>query len=756
MSRSRLLRGVAAGALTATCLSCSALAQEALPEIDIGVARPVSGGGSGDGGSGSGGGDAWGARAKMAPDSYVAPDATTGTRTDTPIMETPLNVQVVTQQVLQDQQVYSIDQAVKNVSGVNVTPNSAMNPAQGSGITIRGFETGSYFRNGYRDDYGSSSSGGVQFANVESVEVLKGSSAILYGLVDPGGIVNIITKQPQEKTAYYIDQQIGSFPTFRTTAGATGPVTPDKSVLYRVDFSYENARTFKEFEHGDIFFVAPVVKWNYDQRTQATLEFEYKNAKQSDPFAWVPTYNGVIINTPRSLNYGEYSPNRVERALIGFNWSHQFDDDWTIRHRVQYVRTWFNSFDVFPLFIESNGDQALVDQQAWPIDGKYDTFSTNLDLIGHFYTGELKHTLLLGGEFYRNNIFSEQLGILPYSQINLFNPIHPGVPYLNSSWSPYTATNTNYEEGAYIQDQIALPFGVHLLGGVRYQNITLLSRAGDYKANDWTENTPTKAQRVTPRVGVLWQPREWLSLYGNYAEGFGPNGGQIFPGTPVPPSDATQYEFGAKAEFFDSKLRATAAYFNITKTNVPTADLAHPGFQLITGEVNAKGVEFDVQGEVLPGWNIILAYANTETRITKANDTDSNGISTVGSRFPNVPRNTASGFSSYEFKQGDFKGLKFGGGVTYRDSQRIQDYGDPRNQTDIASYATVDTFGAYSFNLEGRKVTLQLNVNNLLDHKYYSAGGNFFGLPLPNQGWSFTQRVVGEPRAFKGSLRMEF
>jgi len=755
MSRSRLSRVAAAGALTATWLSCSALAQEALPEIDVGTARPVSDGGSGDGGSGSGGGDAWGARAKMDPTSYLAPDAATGTRTDTPIMETPLNVQVVTQQVLQDQQVTTLEEAVKNVSGVTIAANSAHDPSPGGSITIRGFETNSYFRNGFRDDFGGIGAGALQFANVASVEVLKGSSAILYGLVDPGGIVNVITKQPQEKAAYSVQQQIGSFATYRTTIDATGPVTQDKSVLYRVDMSYENAHTFVDLAKSDTFFIAPVVKWNIDPRTQATLEFEYNNTDQSDPYGFMPTYNGQILPIPRSLNYGEYSPDKIERLLFGFNWSHQFDDDWTIRHRVQYTRTSLNSFDFLPLGIQDTGNGIFVDRLVILSNTKADIFASNADLIGHFNTGELRHTLLFGGEIYRYNYYGQQLRTAVDSPIDLFNPVHPGLPLSGMPAYEATGAQTQYDEGIYIQDQIKLPFGLHLMGGVRYQNVTILSRNSDYRVGDWTLNVPTKAQRVTPRVGVLWQPQNWLSLYGNYAEGFGPNSGQIFPGTPVPPSDAVQYEFGAKAEFFDSKLRATAAYFNLTKTNVPTADLAHLGFSLVTGAVNAKGVEFDVQGEVLPGWNITLAYANTETRITVANDTDSNGISTVGSRFPNVPRNTASGFTSYEFKQGDFKGLKFGGGVTYRDSQRILDYADPRNQTDIASYATADIFSAYSFDFEGRKITAQLNVNNLLDHKYYSAGGNYFPI-TPGQGWSFTQRVIGEPRAFKGSLRMEF
>jgi iron complex outermembrane recepter protein len=754
MSRSRLLRGVAAGALTATFLSCSALAQEALPEIDIGVAQPMSGGGSGVEGSGNGGGDAWGARAKMDPTSYVAPDATTGTRTDAPIMETPLNVQVVTQQVLQDQQVTTIQEAIENVSGVTFHSDSSASRHNSGEIIIRGFSTSSVFRNGFRDDNVSFNASEQQFANIERVEVLKGSSAILYGLVEPGGIVNYITKQPQETAAYAVQQQVGSFQNYRTTVDATGPISQDKSVLYRIDASYENSGSFEDLVHTNTVFVAPVLRWNYSQSTQASLEFEYNKTNQGGFFGLAPTYNGQIIKLPRNTNYGEYDPDRSERFLAGFNWSHKFDNDWTVRHRIQYVSQTTSAQNIIPYFIEDTGSSVLVHRLATPAFEQTNTFSTNIDLTGHFHTGELEHTFLAGGEFYRYSVWSETNLLQPDSTVSLFDTVHTG-PLVGTSLVPIgAAVLTNYDYGAYLQDQIKLPFGLHLLGGVRYQNIADLARGGQ-STTDLIQADPTRqrAQRVTPRVGVLWQPQKWLSLYANYAEGFGPNQAQIYPNTQAPPSDARQWEVGAKAEFFDGKLRATFAYYDISKTNVPTSDLLHPGFYLVTGEVNAKGPELDIQGEILPGWNVILTYANTEARITKSNDTYSNNISTVGSRFPNVPRNTASIWSTYEFKQGDLKGLKFGGGVKYQDAQPMQDYTGQGLQFNLAPYATVNLMTAYSFNLNGAKMTAQLNITNLFDHTYYSGGG-IFSYNTP--GWDINSRVYGEPRKFMGSLSAAF
>ncbi len=772
MRKNKLLCGVAAGSVMLGTLPLEVRAQQSLPTIDVGAPRrtaarpgprtdgPVTATQGSDGsdeagdGSGSGSGSYWqqlAEKAKIPEGSYVAPYASTGTRTATPIMNTPLNVQVVTPQVLIDRQITTIEGAVKNVSGVTFTPS--FQNGFGGNIAIRGFETSSYFRNGFRNDFEGLDASSQQFANVESVEILKGSSAILYGLVEPGGILNVITKKPQEKPAYSAQQQIGSFQTYRTSIGATGPITQDKSVLYRVDMSYNNAHSFVDLLRDDSIFIAPVVKWNITPRTQATLEFEYNKSNQSVFLPFTPTYNNQILRIPRSRNYGERSPFGAERFLFGFNWSHEFNNDWKLAHQIQYIRKSSNEFALFPFGITDTGDGVFVSRGGVSYYNKRDAFSTNVNLTGRFHTGELEHTLLLGGDFYRTNSYLGEYDTAFDSLIDAFNPIHPGTPPSMTPVFSIANVITTYNTGIYLQDQIKLPFGLHLMGGVRYQNTVQVSKQGDLHANNYTANDPAAAQRVTPRVGALWRPVDWLSIYGNYAEGFGPNSGLIYPDKPIPPSDARQYEFGAKMEFFDSKLRATAAYFNISKTNVPTADLAHPGFSLITGEVNAKGVEFDLQGEVLPGWNVILAYANTEALVTKSNDTDANGVSTVGSRFFNVPRNTASLWTTYEFLHDDFKGLKFGGGVTYRDAQRIFDGSDARNLSGIAAYATVDLMGAYSFDVARRKVTAQLNVTNLLDHTYYTNGQNFFP---PSQGYAFNLRAYGEPRKFLGSLSMAF
>ncbi|MEQ1531812.1 MAG: TonB-dependent siderophore receptor, partial [Methylococcales bacterium] len=467
---------------------------------------------------------------------YALPKASAGTKTDTPIMETPLNVQVISKQVLKDQQVIDLGQALKNVSGVATSGTADYGSNLDQNIFLRGFASQTFFRNGFRLQQGAASRA---MANVESVEVLKGSAAILYGLVDPGGMVNIVTKQPLATSYYALNQQVGSYDLYRTTIDATGSLTKNKDLLYRMNMSYENSGSFRDFVDKEDVFLAPVFKWNISPRTQATFELEYNHQHAGYDTQFMPLHNGKTLDFPRNRNYGEYSPVTRETIYGGFNWSHQFNDDWSIKHQFSVNQ---QSLDQ-PHFVFPNDvdvvDKRQVTRLLSNANAQYDTYSTNLDLIGHFDTFGLKHTLLVGGDYYRLNTksFTNNGNI---SKINLFNPTHPGTPFQQpSGYGSYATDNQQDQFGFYIQDQIKLPYDVQLMGGIRYQylhqnNQNLIAKSSSGRSDD----------AVTPRVGFLWHPNSWLSLYANYVENFGSNDrfASIFPGTLPPPTSAEQYE----------------------------------------------------------------------------------------------------------------------------------------------------------------------------------------------------------------------
>ncbi|WP_254786799.1 TonB-dependent siderophore receptor [Methylomonas sp. LWB] len=431
---------------------------------------------------------------------YVLPNATSGTKTDTPIMETPMNVQVISKQVLKDQQVINLGQALKNVSGVTTgsfaygTGNANVANQQ---ITLRGFASETFFRNGFRLQQGSAQR---EMANVESVEVLKGSAAILYGLVEPGGMVNVVTKQPLATPYYSASQQFGSYDLYRTVLDATGPLTQDDTLLYRTIFSYENSNSFRDLVFNDSVFFAPSLKWNISPKTQAMLELEYQHKKFGADTAAVPAINGQLLNIPNSRNYGEYSPGQTDTIFVGMNWSHQFNDDWSIKHRISAnlndsfipVNSYpifnladpatlalFQSFALGPITPNSVPRLSYINQK-----NNNDTYSTNLDLVGHFDTLGLNHTLLFGGDYYRldsssssqtdiGSFFSWYGGGPEPSNIDAFNPLHPGrnyPPTVDPTSYYKTVTNTD-QYGLYVQDQIKLPYNFHVMGGIRYQYI---------------------------------------------------------------------------------------------------------------------------------------------------------------------------------------------------------------------------------------------------------------------------------------------
>ena len=762
----------------------------ALPTVEVEASQQGVGGAGGAGGTGcgpyggapcSGFGGAGLAQDPFNP-SYVLPDASTGTKTDTPVMDTPLNVQSVSQQVLQDQQAITLGQALQNVSGVSVTDETFMNSGTGSsGILVRGFLQSTFYRDGFRVDGTYSGIDNVstqQLANVASVEVLKGPGAILYGLVEPGGIVNIVTKEPLDVPYFAVQQQIGSLALYRTAVDATGPLTDDKSVLYRMNMSYENNGapfgSFIDLTHSQDLFLAPVVKWNIDGATWVKLEAQYNQNHSDIYFPFDPLFNGAFVNIPRSTNYGESSPILTTELFAALTWSHNFNNDWSIKQQIAYDNIGSFSNDTVPVFVVSPLPPLEVQRSSDQTQLLQTTYSTNVDITGHFNTFGAEHTLVLGGDVYHTT-GSDATILFAGSFINLFNPIHTGIPspVLPNSSTPfmlcacYTGTDfTQDTAGLYLQDQIKLPYNVYLLAGARYQFIHQKSATGDSLDDLQPAGSPLTGQALTPRFGLLWRPQEWLSLYGNYTEGFGPNMGLVFPGVLAKPTSAESWEAGGKLEFFNGKLRVTADYFELVKTNVPESDPSHPppfcagmGCVILVGEARSTGPEVDIQGEILPGWSVIAAYTNDDVRVTEANP---GVIPGVGQRFPLVPRNQASLWTTYEFPSDSvLKGLKIGAGYHYTGSRPINDNVNPLDSVPLTTnllpaYGTVDLMAAYSFKLGGANVTAQLNITNLFDTTYYPSEFNVQSLPAPGLSGVFSQRSYGAPFAALGSLRAQY
>jgi iron complex outermembrane recepter protein len=664
------------------------------------------------------------------PTSYKVTNATTATKTDTPIMETPFSVQVVPKQVLQDQQVVRVEDATKNVSGVIKAGNI------GNGVDsflIRGFDTGnSVYRNGvlFPSVLGSSGYGLKRdTANLERIEVLKGPASILYGRAEPGGIVNLVTKQPLESPFYSLQQQFGSYDFYRTTADATGPITKDNTLLYRLNLDYENSGSFQDFVYNKRVFVAPVVKWNIDPRTQATLELEYLHTDDSLQSP-IPNLGNRPAPVSRSFSFGQpWSKESTDDILVGINWSHAFNDNWTLQHR-------FNAN-----FTEQGGNPGSFAYDVQP-DGAYsqgsatvkglasDRYFNTVNLTGKVDTGILQHTLVFGGDYYRTNEKIDNQYCCPsLPDGNFNNPSYTPAPPADlitpqNAWGSINHTTEWY--GIFLQDQIKLPFNLHALAGMRYDNALTDDNLARQTIND--------DDQVSPRGGLLWRPMKWLSLYGSYTENFGASNGFNQSRQILPPQKAQQWEMGTKTEFWDGRLSATVSYFELTKQNLNTPDPNNLPWGVIpVGEAQTHGVEFDVAGEILPGWRVIGNYTYMPfARITKGNDL-------VGNRLGNVPTNMGNLWSTYEFQYGKLSGLKFGAGAVAVGERQDADTHDYQ----LPGYTTMNIMASYGWKIGPSKFTAQVNIDNLLDKSYFITGAS-------------SGSYYGAPRSVLGSIRVSF
>ena len=557
---------------------------------------------------------------------YVVPNASTATKTDTPIMETPMNVQVVPQQVLEDQKANTLTDALANISGVVSSRKAILYATPGEQITLRGFApTGSPGNNAganlLTDGVRFEGSGGlVQMANVDSIEVLKGPAAILYGRMEPGGVVNVVTKKPLEQAYHAIEQQIESWGTYRTRIDSTGAIDENKSLLYRVNVAYDNQESWRDGDvHDTATFIAPSLLWKISPQTQLGVNLLHNESKGNADFQATPFENGHPTVLPWQRNLNGPSPTSNKTDSIDLALSHQFNADWSIKAKLTHGENSYSGYIMAADFLFLSGADWMAGQGLTFYDSSAKNDFVNFDLTGHFNTAGIKHTLLVGADTTRNTgtfITGYDDFTMSYVPFNVFGPIP------NTLLSPdlANARRANYkldQNGLYLQDQIELANGFFVTAGLRQQKYVT------HVEDNTAPNTDKTESKVTPRVGILWRAQPWVSLFGSYTESFGAGSGQLYPGTPMPATDAKQYETGVKVESADGKARGTLAYFDITKTNIATQDLAHAvplgKWSVPIGEARSKGVELDIQGEIRPNWNVVFAYAHTDARITESN-----------------------------------------------------------------------------------------------------------------------------------------
>jgi len=666
---------------------------------------------------------------------YNRTNAFTATKLDTPIMETPYSVSVVPQQVFKDKQVVRVEDAVNTVAGVQT---SWTNGGTSDVFMMRGFQNTNLYRDGFLlPSILGGGSARRQTANLEQIEVLKGPGSILFGRNEPGGVINLVTKRPLATSYNSIQQQFGSYGFYRTLVDSTGAVTSDHTLLYRANLSYENAGSFRDFVSNDDVFFAPSLTWNISDRTQANLDVTYEHFDDKND-SGIPSFGNRPAPIPinRAIHEPKANKNRGDRTYVGFNWWHEFNDNWKISHRFGAEFTDLESDFIFFGFPDPAGNLNNVGNDYRGFNNGIvheQNYYTTLNLTGKFNTAMLEHSTLWGFDYFVIDDQGEGSCCDDFrggAGFNIFNPT-----YLTSRPDFVYTPGANFTQnwyGLYFQDQIKFPFNIYGNVGVRYDNATTQNNRNGLATDD---------DHVSPRGGLLWKPLQWLSVYGSYSQNFGASNNMwSAPGQQLlPPQTAEQWELGAKTEFFGGRLTASYAYFDLTKQNLPVPDPKHYPLMITSGEQESRGHELELAGEILPGWRAVAAY--THLSYANINLGWNGGVGDdTGNRLFNAPRNYGSLWNTYEFQNASLRGLKVGGGII----ASSQSQGNNNNDFQLPGYVTLNLMSSYNTKINGKSVTFQINANNLLDKTYYPGSNS----------WSMIG--VGTPRTFLGSVRLEF
>lgn len=678
---------------------------------------------------------------------YQVTTSSLGTRTDTDILDVPQGVQVVPKEVIEDQGRTSLADTLRNISGVSPGRTSGLSRA--TTPIIRGFETNNILRNGLRDDTLRLSSG---VNNIERIEVLKGPSSVIFGAGNLSGTVNLVTEVPLDNPLYELEFKAGDNSFYGASIDLTGPLNKSRSIGYRTNIAYENKDTFRDFEHNEFFFIAPTLQVVNTEKTSLIVDFEhltnrsYRNAPGLPAVSAIGAENNTLIDNiidgggqiseedsqffgtldiRSNLGEPEISRSRTFISRIGYRLDHQLSENWKFRNEFlgSFQNTPESNFVVGVGFVQEAGQPnfSLLDRIYLENPSDRESYTVNTNAVGDFKIAGIDQKLLLGLELSRVNqqdIITQRL-FLPFlspdsEPFNIFDPNYDSTRFFNGTdlnIRPASDSTTRVTTiGLYGQSQINLTKKINLLLGGRLDFadqffVDLVNRAD-------TRPITTFDTAFSPRFGVVYKPIEDVSLYASYTQSFNPVIGRSELGEVFRPERGEQIEVGVKARLLRDRLSTSLALYRLRRSNVLTQDPTNPGFQLQVGEQGSDGIEFDIAGELLPGWNMIASYAFTDARIIQDNDFPE------GLRLLNAPKHAASLWTTYEIQSGKFAGLGLGLGTFFQGDRN----GDFRTPFIIPGYTRTDSAIFYR---RGR-FKAQLNIQNLFDIRYFEGARDQF------------------------------
>ncbi|MFP7637093.1 TonB-dependent siderophore receptor [Pseudomonas veronii] len=647
--------------------------------------------------------------------SYQPPPTSSVMRSRGLLLETPQTVNVVPAQVLRDQQPRNLDDALANISGI--TQANTLGSTQDA-VMLRGFgdnRNGSIMQDGMPVVQGRALN-----ATAERVEVLKGPSSLLYGIQDPGGVVNIVSKKPQLLQSTSLTVRGSTFGNGKNGSGGnldtTGPIG-DSGLAYRLIVDHEDEDYWRNYGTHRESLIAPSLAW-YGDTTQVVFAYEHREfLSPFDRGTAIDPKTNHPLDIPATRRLDEPFNNMEGRSdLYRLEADHDLNDDWKAHVGYSWNRETYDASQVRIASVNSNGTLTRS------MDGTRGALTTDrfatASLEGKVKLGGMQHDLVFGlDDEYRKIYRAELIRQAQRSAFSYVNPVYGNdVQGTTVSAKDSAQTDLLRSDSLFFQDAIHLTDQWILVGGARYQMYDQYAGKGvPFKAN-----TDGNGQKWVPRAGLVYRYTDELSFYGSYTESFKPNStiaalndGSVLQGD-LQPEQSKAWELGTKLDI-PGRITASAALFDITKRNVlVSVGSGVDTVYSVAGEVRSRGLELDASGQLSERWSLIGSYAYTDAEVTK-------DPALQGKRLQNVAKHTGSLSAVYDV--GSLIGgddLRVGAGARYVGQRE----GDANNSFNLPGYTVADVFASYNTKIEGQKVKFQLNVKNLFDRTYYTSAAS--------------------------------
>lgn len=620
-------------------------------------------------------------------------------KSNTPLSQTPQSVSVVTRSMLDSQQAVSLADALENVPGVVAQQYGRRG---WDDLIIRGqVASDSLYLDGLRTT--ASSRVAEQLFGLQQVEVLKGPGSLLYGLVLPGGLVNMVSKRPQGNDFANVDVTVGSHDFYQTTVDMNKSLSENGKQAFRINGLISNSNDATDNVWFKNRYIAPSLSLDLGARTDFTILTSYQERsyvrQQGLPLSGSinSNVNGAL---PRSLFIGEPGarPYAANETRVGYALTHRFDDGWTLNNNVRYQQFEMSGQLVANNVLSSTGRSLTRTGTDQTYEGQ--TFSIDTNAQRSFNTGFGKHEITLGTD-YLNSREDTLSYTCTVAALNVYNPVYGA--RLNCPTTPNTYTSTSIRDtGLYARDNIRFGERWQLLTGLRYDNVST------YSTNLRTgAHTDTPASATTGSAALMYELLRGVRPYISYATSFYPNSGTDVSGGTFKPETGKQWEAGVKFDLDEGRTSLNVAVFDLRRRNVLVSDPNNTGFNIAVGEQRSQGGEISVTSDLRNGLSLNAGYSYTAAIVT---DDGGQRSTTVGQWLDNVPRHNFTTSARYRFK-GQLAGWEWNGGVHGQSMMRTNGYTLP-------GYVLADTGVAYN----AERWRAALNVKNIFNTHYYAGG----------------------------------